>query len=186
MYYTNGTGFMDLPSINSVVSSLLKSKQRGDKLKGGFRGQRVGRIFIPRLTWGSNNLFPISGETLEMQTTREIPDLGGIELPEGYKIAGFFKNGAEHLLLSTRRGLVACLKKKDGTLGKEVKVATSTEFVDARKSRYTNFFLCLASDPGRSGLDLVFQSDKELHRNGFNLVCTGSSQVRVTSGKIAS
>ncbi|MDP3764518.1 MAG: hypothetical protein Q8Q95_02765 [bacterium] len=118
-----------------------------------------------------------------MQTTREVPDLSSVELPEGYSVAGYFKNGAEHLLLSTRRGLVACLKKKDGTLGKEVKVATSREFVDVRKSRHTEFFLCLASDPGnpKKGLDLVYRSDKELARSRFILVCSGSSNVRVMS-----
>ncbi|MEK7564910.1 MAG: hypothetical protein AAB394_03175 [Patescibacteria group bacterium] len=123
-----------------------------------------------------------------MQTTREAPDLSKVVLPEGYRVVGYFKNGAEHLLLSTRHGLIGCLKKKDDTLGREVKVATSREFVDTRKSRHTNFFLCLASDPGNQekGLDLVYQSDRELARSKFTLVCSGSSYVRVMSAQNAS
>lgn len=130
---------------------------------------------------GKYNLFPISGETLEMQTTREVPDLSNIPLPEEHSVVGYFKNGAGHLLLSSKRGLVGCLIKKDSTLGTPVKVANSREFVNTRKCRVSSFFLCLTSDPDKpqKGLDLVYQTDKEFSRDHFSLVCTGSSKVKV-------
>ncbi len=119
-----------------------------------------------------------------MQTTREVPDLSNIPLPEEHSVVGYFQNGAGHLLLSSKRGLVGCLIKKDGTLGAPVKVANSREFVGARKCRGVgNFFLCLTSNPDKpeTGLDLVYQTDEEFSKSHFSLLCTGSSKVKVVS-----
>lgn len=117
------------------------------------------------------------------QKTVEVPDLAGLELPEGSRLVGFLKNGANHLLLCDHHGLYGCLKNRVSDRHCWVKVATDKDFVKLRTARHSEFRYWRLRDPNdsQSGFVLVAADAIIFDKTKETVICTGSSLVRIAA-----